>query len=77
MRVRDVALRLEVSRGTVYQLVASGKLRCYRVGLGRGRIRISEEHLAEFLSSAEPHRMVAPPPPTSSTTQVRLKHIRI
>jgi excisionase family DNA binding protein len=49
MKVADVAARLEVSAATVYSLIASGKLRHYRIGNGRGAIRISEEHLASFL----------------------------
>ena len=72
MTVRQAAQRLEVSVSTVYALVASGKLRCSRIGLGRGVIRISEEHLAEYLKGAEP--VIAPAPLT--TRPVRLKHIR-
>ena len=49
MTVRDAAIRLGVSNATVYGLIATGKLRFHvRVGLGRGGIRISEEHLASF-----------------------------
>jgi excisionase family DNA binding protein len=72
MRVREAAQRLDVSEATVYALVASGRLRCHRVGLGRGAIRISEDHLAEYLKGAEP--VIAPAPPPART--VRLKHIR-
>jgi excisionase family DNA binding protein len=53
VRVKEAAIRLEVGVGTVYALVAAGKLRCYRVGVGRGTIRVSEEQIAEFLASCE------------------------
>jgi excisionase family DNA binding protein len=71
MTVKEAAIRLEVSPGTVYALVSSGKLRCYRIGNGRGAIRIGEEHLSEFLKAAEP--IPAPPP----APKVRLKHLRL
>jgi excisionase family DNA binding protein len=58
VRVKEAAVRLDVSSATIYGLLAAGKLRCHRVGLGRGAIRISEEHLLEFLVRAEP---AAPP----------------
>jgi excisionase family DNA binding protein len=57
---------------TVYAMVASGRLRCYRVGNGRGVIRIAEEHLTEYLAGAEPVK-TAPAPPAH---RVRLKHLR-
>jgi excisionase family DNA binding protein len=50
MRVGEAALRLEVSPALVYSLVAAGKLRHYRVGLGRGRIRIPEDAIGEYLA---------------------------
>ena len=73
MRVREAAQRLDVSQATVYALVASGKLRCHRVGLGRGCIRISEEHLAEYLKGAEPIVVQAPPP--APARKARLRHL--
>jgi excisionase family DNA binding protein len=72
MTVKQAAEKLEVSQATVYALVASGRLRCYRVGIGRGCIRITDEHLAEYLKGAEP--VIAPAPPPAR--QVRLKHLR-
>jgi excisionase family DNA binding protein len=74
MKVAEAAARLEVSSATIYGLVAAGKLRCHRVGLGRGAIRISEQHIAEFLAGAEP--VVKPAPaPVAARTKVRLKHL--
>lgn len=45
--VKQAAKRLNVSQSLVYALVAAGRLRSYRVGLGRGTIRIDEESLVE------------------------------
>jgi excisionase family DNA binding protein len=73
MTVRQAAKRLEVSRSTVYALIASGKLKCVRIGLGRGCIRVLDEHIDEFLRGAEP---IATPPP-DPTSRPRLKHIRL
>jgi excisionase family DNA binding protein len=67
MRVRDVAARLEVSQTTVYQLIAAGKLRCTRHGLGRGCIRITDEQLADYLKRAE-----AVPAPAPRRESMRL-----
>ena len=53
MTVREIAERLEISPSCVYALVAAGKLRASRHGLGRGCIRISEEQLAQYLKQAE------------------------
>ncbi len=47
--VKTVAERLQVSAGTVYAAVSDGRLRCYRLGRGRGAIRISEVSIQEFL----------------------------
>lgn len=71
MTVKQVAHRLEVSPATVYGLVAAGRLKCYRIGSGRGVIRIGEEHLAEFLKGAEPRQEIPQAP------RARLKHLRL
>lgn len=73
MTVKQAAEKLEVSSATVYSLVASGKLQCYRIGNGRGAIRISEEHISAFLKTAEPVAASAPAP----VSHPRLKHIRL
>ncbi len=72
VRVKDAAKRLEVSPATIYALVASGRLRCHRIGIGRGAIRIGEDQLAEFLSGAVPAVNVPPAP----EARVKLKHLR-
>ena len=73
MRVKEIATRLDVSANTVYGLVSTGKLRCCRIGGGRGVIRISEEQLGEFLRSAE----TRPPAVAPEVRRVRLKHLRL
>jgi excisionase family DNA binding protein len=57
--VKQAAARLLVSTMTVYRLCDAGKIRHYRVGIGRGRVVIPEEAFAEFLAGAEDR----PPPP--------------
>jgi excisionase family DNA binding protein len=74
VRVKEAAARLEVSPATIYALVASGKLRSLRVGMGRGVIRITEAHLAEFIAGTEPGPRSAPAPPAR---RVRLKHLHL
>jgi excisionase family DNA binding protein len=71
MTVKQVAARLEVSTATVYALIGSHKLGCYRIGNGRGTIRISEQHIREYLRTAEPPRVDSPAP------RSRLKHLRL
>lgn len=53
LTVAEVAGRLRVSPKTVYDLCGRGLIRTTRVGLGRGRVLISESALAEFRVEAE------------------------
>lgn len=50
LKVKDVALRLNLSAAKVYELVEQGKLPHFRL---EGSIRISDGHLAEYLESCE------------------------
>ena len=75
MRVKDAAIRLDVSSATIYGLIAAGKLRCHRLGLGRGCIRISEEHLSEFLRGAE-KGFDPPSAPTARIIRPTLRHLK-
>lgn len=52
LSVKEASQRLAVSRGCVYELIASGKLAHARIGCGRGTIRIPEAALAEYLETA-------------------------
>lgn len=45
LTVKQAADRLGVSQRTIYDLVACGRLRCQRVGVGRGTIRIQPSDL--------------------------------
>ena len=58
LNVRDVATMLHVSQSTVYAMVESGRLVSYRVGNGRGAIRVREQDLETYLESCrvEPKR---------------------
>jgi excisionase family DNA binding protein len=49
MTVGEAARRLEISERTTRDLCSSGKLAHYRIGGGRGVIRITEADLAEYL----------------------------
>jgi len=65
MTVKDVADRLNCSESFVYNLLASGALRHYRLGKGQGGKRVSEEQLQDYLSAQEEGggRRAAPKPP--------------
>ena len=53
LTVDQAAERLNVSVKTVRNLLTSGKLTHFRIGAGRGVIRISEEALREHLADCE------------------------
>lgn len=76
MKVADVAARLEVNPTTVYDLISSGQLRCYRIGEGRGTIHITEEQLAEFLHAAKNKPAPAATPSAPPIALPKLKHLR-
>jgi excisionase family DNA binding protein len=46
--VEEVAERWSVSVRTVGDLIRNGQLGCFRPGNGRGVVRISTEHIAEY-----------------------------
>ena len=53
MTVAEIAKRLRVSLACAYALIDAGELACYRIGLRRGVIRVSEEQLQAFLARSE------------------------
>ncbi len=60
LTVKEAAPHLRLSPASVYALCAARKLRHQRVGLGRGKILIPPEAIAEYLAkgtvkSTEPH----------------------
>ena len=64
MKVNEVAARLQVAPGTIYDLCASGQLPHNRVGVGRGTIRISEEQLKAYLDANQRQSKYAITPPS-------------
>jgi excisionase family DNA binding protein len=73
LSVKDAASRLGVSAGLIYSLVAGRKLRFVRVGNGRGRIRIPEDAIDEYLSRVT----FAPQEPKVPAVRVKLKHLSL
>lgn len=49
--IEEVAEKLRVSESTIRGLVRSGKLRAYRIGGKRGRLRFKEEDLTAYIDS--------------------------
>lgn len=50
LKPKDVAVALDVNVQTVYVLVRQGDLPAYRVGAGRGTIRISRADFEQYLA---------------------------
>jgi excisionase family DNA binding protein len=66
MTVKELAVILNVSPKLAYRMLGAGKIGHYRIGEGRGRIRISQEDVARFLLAAhneekEGRREASPP----------------
>ena len=72
-RVPDVAKQLNCSISTVYGLVDAGKLVAYRIGLGRGALRIAESDLATFLETCRTQKVEG----VCKLPRPRLRHIRL
>jgi excisionase family DNA binding protein len=77
LSVQQVASRLGISRGSVYELVKTRRLAAHRVGSGRGTIRISEGDLRDYLGRCRTggeevrERLVGVP------SRRALKHIKV
>lgn len=54
LSVKEAASELGVSRSSVYGLVKAGALRAFRVGLGRGTIRIEVDDLGSVRKPPRP-----------------------
>jgi excisionase family DNA binding protein len=50
LRVKDIAGALRVDSATVYREIKAGRLGSYRVGSGRGTIRVSRAAFAQYLT---------------------------
>ena len=55
--IEQVAEQLHISEGTIRRLVREGKLRAYRIGGRRGKLRFKPEDVTSYLESAvvRPH----------------------
>ena len=72
-KVPDIAKQLNCSISTVYGLVDAGKLVAYRIGVGRGALRIAESDLTSFLESCRTKTAERTPKPS----RPHLRHIRL
>ncbi|WP_160160434.1 helix-turn-helix domain-containing protein [Streptomyces sp. 1-11] len=50
LRVKDVAAALRVNNATVYAEIKAGRLASYRVGQGRGTIRVSRAAFTQYVT---------------------------
>jgi excisionase family DNA binding protein len=50
-RVAEVAALLDVDPTTIYRQIKAGRLRAYRIGTGRGAVRVPASALAEYQAS--------------------------
>lgn len=76
LTVKQTAERLGVSPSLVYSLIAARKLRFVRIGNGRGRIKVSEDAIGEYLArctfEAKEEKEEKPLP-----ERIKLKHLRL
>jgi excisionase family DNA binding protein len=63
LTVAEVAERLRCSISNVYNLVAQGRLKCYRVGAGNAGLRFADDHIRDFLKMSEAAGKSALPEP--------------
>jgi excisionase family DNA binding protein len=81
LTVKEAATRIGISSATVYALCTARQLRHSRVGLGRGKIVISDEAVAEYLRVREsgPAQLEPPPVPLQrrKSQTLRLEHLRL
>jgi excisionase family DNA binding protein len=50
LKVKDIATALRVDSSTVYAEIKSGRLPSYRVGTGRGTIRVARTAFQQYLA---------------------------
>ena len=72
--VKATAKELGISVSLVYGLIAAGKIRHERHGLGRGTIRIPAEAMDEYRLGCTVGQDVKPTTPKQT---VRLQHLRV
>ena len=76
LTVKEVAGRLRVSVSTVYELLQSGELPSFRVGLSGGALRISVADLETYLTARRSGGQGTITDPTSLGVE-KLKHLRV
>jgi excisionase family DNA binding protein len=52
LTAKQVADQLGISRTTVYELAAGGRLACYRLGARRGRLKFKASDLEAYLEAS-------------------------
>ncbi len=75
LTVKELASYLGLSLPETYKLLQSNAITHYRVGVGRGAIRIRESDVDLFLEKRKQGPAVLIPPPRR-TSQPALKHIK-
>ncbi|WP_406345513.1 helix-turn-helix domain-containing protein [Streptomyces sp. NBC_00648] len=50
LRVKDIAAALRVDKSAVYTEIKAGRLTAYRVGAGRGTIRVARAVFRQYLA---------------------------
>jgi len=75
--VKQAALELSLSEALVYKLVAAGKIRHERHGMGRGVIRIPKEALDEYRQKCTVGEASVPPAKPATVTRRRFEHLKL
>jgi len=72
--IEEVAPQLKISESTLRGLVRLGKLRAYRIGGKRGRLRFKEEDLASYVDSTLVRPGEVEPSPSQNAYQDMKAH---
>jgi excisionase family DNA binding protein len=75
--IKQAATRMGVSDDTVRGLCKGKRLRHIRVGLGRGKIVIPDDAIAEYLAAHTVGVEAAAAPSPQKQRPVTLKHLRL
>lgn len=73
LKIHEVAERLRISQACAYALVEAKELAHYRIGVGRGTIRVSEQQLSEYLERKKVEQGKA----TAQAPPVQLRHLAV
>ena len=65
LTVSEASRRMSVSKSTVYREIDAGELRAYRIGPGKGSVRIPEDAILEYLAA---HIVHGPADPAATLT---------